>query len=178
MSFESMINIFENNHKGVFMTADIYEFEVQTIKGDTAGLGSYENQVMLIVNTASKCGFTPQYEGLEALYAQYKDQGLVVLGFPCNQFGQQEQGSESDIEAFCQLNYGVSFPMFAKVDVNGDDADPLFKYLKKSQKGLLGSEKIKWNFTKFLVNRDGKVIARFAPTVKPKDLTKDIESLL
>ena len=160
------------------MTADIYEFEVQTIKGDTAGLDSYENQVMLIVNTASKCGFTPQYEGLEALYAQYKDQGLVVLGFPCNQFGQQEQGSESDIEAFCQLNYGVSFPMFAKVDVNGDDADPLFKYLKKSQKGLLGSEKIKWNFTKFLVNRDGKVIARFAPTVKPKDLTKDIESLL
>ena len=173
-----MISIFENNDKGVFMTADIYEFEVQTIKGDTAGLDSYKNQVMLIVNTASKCGFTPQYEGLEALYAEYKDQGLVVLGFPCNQFGQQEQGSESEIEAFCQLNYGVSFPMFAKVDVNGDDADPLFKYLKKSQKGLLGSEKIKWNFTKFLVNRDGKVIARFAPTVKPKDLTKDIESLL
>ena len=173
-----MISIFENNDKGVFMTADIYKFEVQTIKGDTVGLGSYENQVMLIVNTASKCGFTPQYEGLEALYAEYKDQGLVVLGFPCNQFGRQEQGSESEIEAFCQLNYGVSFPMFAKVDVNGDDADPLFKYLKKSQKGILGSEKIKWNFTKFLVNRDGEVIARFAPTVKPKDLTKDIESLL
>ena len=172
------MSIFENNDEGVFMTEAIYEFEVQTIKGDKTELGSYENQVMLIVNTASKCGFTPQYEGLEALYAKYKDQGLVILGFPCNQFGRQEPGSESDIEEFCQLNYGVSFPMFAKIDVNGDDADPLFKYLKKSQKGILGSEKIKWNFTKFLVNRNGKVIARFAPTVKPKDLTKDIESLL
>ena len=160
------------------MTADIYEFEVQKITGDKARLGSYENQVMLIVNTASKCGFTPQYEGLEALYKKYKDQGLVVLGFPCNQFGRQEPGSESDIEEFCQLNYGVSFPMFTKIDVNGDDADPLFTYLKKSKKGILGSENIKWNFTKFLVNRDGNVIARFAPTVKPKDLEKDIESLL
>jgi glutathione peroxidase len=160
------------------MTADIHEFEVQTITGDKARLGSYENQVMLVVNTASKCGFTPQYEGLEALYKKYKDQGFVVLGFPCNQFGRQEPGSESDIEEFCQLNYGVSFPMFAKIDVNGDDADPLFKFLKKSQKGILGSEKVKWNFTKFLVNRDGEVIARFAPTVKPKDLEKDVESLL
>ena len=160
------------------MTADIYEFEVQTITGDKARLGSYENQVMLVVNTASKCGFTPQYEGLEALYKRYKDQGFVVLGFPCNQFGRQEPGSESDIEEFCQLNYGVSFPMFAKIDVNGDDADPLFKYLKNSQKGILGSEKIKWNFTKFLVNRDGKVIARFASTVKPENLLKDIEKLL
>jgi glutathione peroxidase len=160
------------------MTTDIYEFEVQTITGDKVRLGKYKNQVMLIVNTASKCGFTPQYEGLEALYKKYKDQGLVVLGFPCNQFGRQEPGSESDIAEFCQLNYGVSFPMFAKIDVNGDDADPLFKYLKKSKKGLLGSEKIKWNFTKFLVNREGKVIDRFAPTVKPKDLEKDIESLL
>ena len=160
------------------MTADIYKFEVQTITGDKAGLDRYENQVMLIVNTASKCGFTPQYEGLEALYSEYRDKGLVVLGFPCNQFGRQESGSESDIEEFCQLNYGVSFPMFAKIDVNGDDADPLFTYLKKSQKGILGSENIKWNFTKFLVNRDGDVTARFAPTVKPKDLTKDIESLL
>jgi len=160
------------------MTADIYEFEVQTITGDKVQLGSYENQVMLIVNTASKCGFTPQYEGLETLYKKYQDQGFAVLGFPCNQFGGQEPGSESDIAEFCQLNYGVSFPMFAKIDVNGNDADPLFKYLKKSQKGILGSEKIKWNFTKFLVNRDGKVIARFAPTVKPQDLTKDIEALL
>ena len=160
------------------MTADIYEFEVQTITGDKARLGSYENQVMLIVNTASKCGFTPQYEGLEAIYKKYKDQGFVVLGFPCNQFGSQEPGSESDIAEFCQLNFGVTFPMFAKIDVNGNDADPLFKYLKKSQKGILGSEKIKWNFTKFLVNRDGEVVARYAPTVKPKDLTKDIEALL
>jgi glutathione peroxidase len=133
---------------------------------------------MLVVNTASKCGFTPQYEGLEALYKKYKDQGFVVLGFPCNQFGRQEPGSESDIEEFCQLNYGVSFPMFTKIDVNGGDADPLFKYLKNSQKGILGSEKIKWNFTKFLVNRDGKVIARFASTVKPENLIKDIEKLL
>ena len=164
--------------KGVFMTADIYAFEVKTITGDKIRLGHYKNQVMLIVNTASKCGFTPQYEGLEALYAQYKDKGLVVLGFPCNQFGRQEPGSESEIAEFCQLNYGVSFPLFAKVEVNGDDADPLFKYLKKTQKGLLGSENIKWNFTKFLVDRDGEVIARFAPTVKPKDLAKDIEKLL
>jgi len=160
------------------MTADIYAFKVQTITGDEVKLGRYKNQVMLIVNTASKCGFTPQYEGLEALYAKYRDKGLVVLGFPCNQFGRQEPGNESEIAEFCQLNYGVSFPMFAKVDVNGDDADPLFKYLKKSQKGLLGSENIKWNFTKFLVNRDGKVVARFAPTVKPQDLAKDIEKLL
>ena len=172
------MHLLHSNDKGVFMTADIYEFEVQTITGDRAGLEQYKNKVMLIVNTASKCGFTPQYEGLEALYAKYKDQGLVVLGFPCNQFGRQEPGSESDIEEFCQLNYGVSFPMFAKIDVNGNDADPLFKYLKKSQKGILGSENIKWNFTKFLVNRDGNVVARFASTVKPKDLEKDIESLL
>ena len=160
------------------MTADLYDFEVQTITGDEVKLGRYKNQVMLIVNTASKCGFTPQYEGLEALYEKYKDKGLVVLGFPCNQFGRQEPGSESEIAEFCQLNYGVSFPMFAKVDVNGDDADPLFKHLKKSQKGLLGSEKIKWNFTKFLISRDGNVTDRFAPTVKPKDLAKDIEKLL
>ena len=172
------MSAFRINDEGIFMTAAIYEFEVETLNGETVELGSYENQVMLIVNTASKCGFTPQYEGLEELYAGYKDQGLVVLGFPCNQFGGQEPGSESEIAEFCQLNYGVSFPMFAKVDVNGDNTDPLFKYLKKSQKGILGSEKIKWNFTKFLVNREGKVVSRFAPTVKPKDLAKDIESIL
>ena len=160
------------------MSAAIYDFEAQTISGEKVKLGSYQNQPMLIVNTASKCGFTPQYEGLEALYEEYKDQGLVVLGFPCNQFGRQEPGSESDIEQFCQLNYGVSFPMFAKIDVNGRNADPLFKYLKKSRKGILGSEKIKWNFTKFLVNRDGEVVARYAPTVKPKDLVGKIEALL
>ena len=160
------------------MSAEIYQFEVHTIGGEKISLGQYENQVMLIVNTASKCGFTPQYEGLEELYERYKDQGLVILGFPCNQFGGQEPGDEGEIAEFCQVNYGVSFPMFAKIDVNGDNADPLFKYLKKSQKGLLGSEKIKWNFTKFLVNRDGEVVARYASTTKPKDLAKDIEALL
>jgi glutathione peroxidase len=177
-SLGAKMGALKNNDKGILMTAAIYEFEVKTINGETVELGSYENQVMLIVNTASKCGFTPQYEGLEELYAEYKEQGLAVLGFPCNQFGRQEPGSESEIAEFCQLNYGVSFPMFGKIDVNGNDADPLFKYLKKSQKGLLGSEKIKWNFTKFLVNREGEVISRFAPTVKPKDLAKDIESML
>ena len=160
------------------MTAAIYDFEAETINGEKVKLGSYKHQAMLIVNTASKCGLTPQYEGLKELYEEYKDQGLVVLGFPCNQFGRQEPGSESDIEEFCQLNYGVSFPMFAKIDVNGRNADPIFKYLKKSSKGILGSEKIKWNFTKFLVNRDGEVVARFAPTVKPKDLAGKIEALL
>ena len=157
----------------------IHSYSIKTLDGSSdINLSSFKGKKIMIVNTASKCGFTPQYEGLEALYAEYKDKGLVILGFPCNQFGRQEPGSESDIAEFCQLNYGVSFPMFAKIDVNGDGADPLFKYLKKSQKGILGSEKIKWNFTKFLVNRDGKVIDRFAPTVKPKDLTKDIEELL
>ncbi|MEH6593544.1 MAG: glutathione peroxidase [Halioglobus sp.] len=160
------------------MTAAIYDFEAQTITGKTVKLDSYKNKAILIVNTASKCGLTPQYEGLEELYAQYKDKGLVILGFPCNQFGKQEPGSESDIQEFCQLNYGVSFPMFAKVDVNGRTADPIFKYLKKTSKGILGSEKIKWNFTKFLVNREGEVVARFAPTAKPKDLAAQIEALL
>ena len=160
------------------MTSAIYNFEAQTIGGKKVKLGDYKDKALLIVNTASKCGLTPQYKGLEALYEEYKDQGLVVLGFPCNQFGRQEPGSESDIEEFCQLNYGVSFPMFAKIDVNGRNADPLFKYLKKSSKGILGSEKIKWNFTKFLVNRDGEVVARYAPTVKPGDIADDIEPLL
>jgi len=160
------------------MTADIYAFEAETINGKKVKLDNFKDQPMLIVNTASKCGLTPQYEGLEKLYKEYKEQGLVVLGFPCNQFGRQEPGSESEIEEFCQLNYGVSFPMFAKIDVNGRDADPLFKYLKNTKKGLLGSEKIKWNFTKFLVNRDGEVVARFAPTVKPKELASEIEALL
>ncbi len=160
------------------MTSAIYDFEAQTISGKKVKLGDYKDKALLIVNTASKCGLTPQYEGLEALYEEYKDQGLVVLGFPCNQFGRQEPGNESDIEEFCQLNYGVSFPMFAKIDVNGRNVDPLFKYLKKSSKGILGSEKIKWNFTKFLINRDGDVVARYAPTVKPGDIAGDIELLL
>ena len=133
---------------------------------------------MVIVNTASKCGFTPQYEGLEKVYQQYKDKGLVVLGFPCNQFGAQEPGGKEDIQEFCQLNYGVSFPMFDKIDVNGNDTHPLYEYLKKQATGVLGSESIKWNFTKFLVDRDGKVIDRFAPTTKPEDMVRDIEALL
>ena len=156
----------------------LFDFSFNSIEGKEIHLKEYKGYVILIVNTASECGLTPQFEGLEKLYQKFKSQKFIIIGFPCNQFGGQEPGSESDIEEFCQLNYGVSFPMFAKVDVNGDDADPLFKYLKKSQKGILGSEKIKWNFTKFLINRDGEVIARFAPTVKPKDLVKDIEGLL
>lgn len=160
------------------MSGTIYDFEVETINGKKVKLDSYKDKPILIVNTASKCGLTPQYEGLEALYEEYQDQGLVILGFPCNQFGRQEPGSESDIEEFCQLNYGVSFPMFAKIDVNGSNTAPIYKYLKKSSKGILGSEKIKWNFTKFLVNREGEVVERFAPTVKPKDLAGKIEALL
>ncbi len=156
----------------------LYELEATTISGDRVSLEEYKDQAMLIVNTASKCGFTPQYEGLEELYSQYKDKGLVILGFPCNQFGRQEPGSESEIQEFCQLNYGVSFPMFAKVDVNGANADPIFQYLKRAKKGLLGSEKIKWNFTKFLVIREGEVVGRFAPTVKPEDLKDDVEAAL
>jgi glutathione peroxidase len=134
--------------------------------------------VLLVVNTASKCGFSPQYAGLEALYKKYKDRGLVVLGFPSNQFGEQEPGPDSEIAEFCEVNYGVTFPMFSKVDVNGDDAHPLFKYLTTTKKGLLGSQAIKWNFTKFLVGRDGAVIDRYAPTTKPEDLEADIEKAL
>ena len=130
------------------------------------------------MNTASKCGFTPQYKGLEDLYQKYKDQGLEVLGFPCNQFGNQEPGSNNEIEEFCTLNYGVTFPMFSKVDVNGDSADPLFKFLTSNKKGLLGSSKIKWNFTKFLVDKDGNPVKRFAPTTTPEQISEDIEEIL
>jgi glutathione peroxidase len=134
--------------------------------------------VLLIVNTASKCGFTPQYEGLEKVYDQFKDKGVAVLGFPCNQFGSQEPGSADDIGAFCQKNYGVNFPMFAKIDVNGSDAHPLYQYLKSEGRGILGSEAIKWNFTKFLVKKDGTVFKRYAPTTKPEEMVGDIEKLL
>ncbi len=156
----------------------IYDIEVTDINGRTYPLKEYEGKVMLIVNTASKCGFTPQFKGLEALYEQYKDQGLVVLGFPCNQFMNQDPGDEKEIAEFCSLNYGVTFPMHKKVDVNGPDAHPLFKYLKKEAPGLLGSEAIKWNFTKFLVDRNGKVVKRYPPTTKPEELEKDIRKLL
>ena len=160
------------------MAAPIYSFNAPRLNGQEQSLADYEGKVMLIVNTASKCGFTPQYEGLEKVYQHYKDKGLVVLGFPCNQFGAQEPGGKEEIQAFCQLNYGVSFPMFDKVDVNGSNTHPLYEYLKKQATGVLGSESIKWNFTKFLVNRDGKVVDRFAPTTKPEDMARDIEALL
>ena len=156
----------------------IYDFSAQTLAGKPRKMSDYKGQVLLVVNTASKCGFTPQYAGLEELYKKYKDKGLVVLGFPSNQFGEQEPGPESEIAEFCQVNYGVTFPMFAKVDVNGANAHPLYKYLAKSKKGLLGSEAIKWNFTKFLVGRDGSVLERYAPTTKPEDIAPDIEKAL
>ncbi|WP_380878657.1 glutathione peroxidase [Sphingomonas sp. DBB INV C78] len=158
--------------------ADIYDFTAQTIEGTEASLGDYRGKVLLIVNTASKCGFTPQYDGLEKLHEAYAERGLAVLGFPCNQFGAQEPGDEAEIANFCTLKYDVKFPMFAKIDVNGDNAHPLYKYLKNQQKGLLGTEGIKWNFTKFLVDRNGQVVDRFAPTTKPEDLRGAIEKLL
>ena len=156
----------------------IYDITVKDIHGEDVSLERYRGKVMLIVNTASKCGFTPQYEGLEALYKKHHVKGLEVLGFPCNQFGAQEPGTESEIASFCELNYGVTFPMFAKVDVNGDDAAPLWQWLKTQKPGLLGSEGIKWNFTKFLVDRQGKVVARYAPTDKPESIAADVEQLL
>src|SRR5688572_5294134 len=156
----------------------VHEFEARSLEGRPVSLREYEGKVMLIVNTASKCGFTPQYEGLEAIYKKYRERGLVVLGFPCNQFGEQEPGAADEIGAFCQKNYGVSFPMFDKIDVNGDHAHPLYQWLKKSAPGLLGSERIKWNFTKFLLDRRGNVVERYAPVTKPQDVAQDIEKLL
>lgn len=154
-----------------------YEFSATTLQGEEVNMDQYKGKVVVVANTASKCGFTPQYEGLEKLYEQYKDQGLVVLGFPCNQFGGQEPGDSDEIQEFCQVNYGVSFPMFAKVDVNGSNAHPVFKYLKSEQGGLLGS-KIKWNFTKFLIDREGKPVKRYAPTTKPEKMEDDIQKLI
>ena len=156
----------------------IYDFSVQTASGVTRALAEYRGHVMLIVNTASKCGFTPQYAGLEALYRKYSSQGFVVLGFPCNQFGAQEPGDISEIQTFCSLTYDVSFPLFAKIIVNGSDATPLYKYLKSAAPGLLGSEAIKWNFTKFLVDREGNVLNRYAPSTKPESLESAIEAAL
>ena len=158
--------------------ASVYDFTVQDIHGKEKKLDQYKDKVMLIVNVASKCGFTPQYKGLESLYEKMQSRGLEVLGFPCNQFGAQEPGTEKEIESFCELNYGVKFPLFAKIDVNGDGTAPLYKYLKKEKPGLLGSEAIKWNFTKFLVDRKGRVIERYAPNVEPQAIAPDIEKLL
>ena len=156
----------------------LYDLSAKLPGGGEQPLADYKGKVLLIVNTASKCGFTPQYEGLEELYRDYKDRGFEVLGFPCNQFGAQEPGNAEEIANFCSLTYDVTFPVFAKIDVNGSDADPLFQQLKKDAPGLLGLESIKWNFTKFLVNRDGKVVGRYAPTTKPADIEKDIAKLL
>ena len=156
----------------------LYDIDVTTIDGRMQKMDAYRGRTLLIVNVASECGFTPQYEGLEALYRKYKDRGLTVLGFPCNQFGHQEPGTEQDIQAFCSRNYGVSFPMFAKIDVNGKDTHPLYRLLKSEQKGILGSEAIKWNFTKFLLGRDGKVFKRYATATRPEALEGDIERLL
>ncbi|MGX1983012.1 glutathione peroxidase [Thermolongibacillus altinsuensis] len=156
----------------------IYDFTVKTIRGEEKSMADYKGKVLLIVNTASKCGFTPQYKELQELYDEYKDKGFEVLGFPCNQFGQQEPGTESEIESFCQVNYGVTFPMFAKVDVNGEHAHPLFVYLTEKALGIFGTKIIKWNFTKFLVDKNGNVVGRFAPQTKPSDLKGEIEKLL
>jgi glutathione peroxidase len=156
----------------------IYDFVARDMSGNDVALSNYRNNVLLIVNTASQCGFTPQYAGLESLYRDLKDRGFAVLGFPCNQFGAQEPGDADEIARFCKLNYDVTFPMFAKVDVNGANAHPLFAWLKSEAPGLLGSKTIKWNFTKFLVDRQGKIAGRFAPTTEPKALRKDIEALL
>jgi len=157
---------------------NIYDFSARTIDGNDLPLSTYRGSVLLIVNVASKCGFTPQYTGLEALYKQYHERGFEVLGFPCDQFGHQEPGNEAEIKKFCSLTYGVSFPMFAKIKVNGADADTLYTYLKEARPGVLGLEAIKWNFTKFLVGKDGVPIKRYAPADKPESIEADIESAL
>lgn len=157
---------------------NVFDFQATSLDGKPVDLAQYRGKVLLVVNTASKCGFTPQYQGLEKVYRELHARGLEILGFPCNQFGHQEPGDETEIGAFCEKNYGVSFPMFAKVDVNGDGAHPLWKHLKESAPGVLGTEAIKWNFTKFLVGRDGRVLHRYAPTTKPEDIAGDIEKAL
>jgi len=158
--------------------ACIYDFTAKSLQGKDVPLSDFKDKVLLIVNTASKCGFTPQYAGLETLYEKLSGKGLTILGFPCNQFGQQEPGGPEEIGAFCQMNYGVSFPMFDKIEVNGPKAHPLYQYLKDEQPGVLGTKNIKWNFTKFLVDRGGNVVDRFAPMTKPEDIEKSIAKVL
>ena len=160
------------------MSNALFDIPVTTIKGEQKTLADFGGKAVLVVNTASKCGFTPQYKGLESVWQQYKDKGLVVLGFPCNQFGKQEPGDEGAISEFCELNFGVSFPLFKKIDVNGSDAHPLFVQLKKQAPGMLGSKGIKWNFTKFLTDREGRVVARYAPQTEPSAIAADIEKLI
>jgi glutathione peroxidase len=159
-------------------TGTVYDFSSESIEGKRADFASQRGKVLLVVNTASQCGFTPQFGGLERLWEAYRDRGLVVVGFPCNQFGGQDPGGASEIATFCQINYGVSFPMMAKVDVNGSNAHPLWQWLKVQAPGVLGTEAIKWNFTKFLIGRDGHVVKRYAPNVSPDDLRTDIEAAL
>lgn len=172
------ISISTNAQKSeVKMDGDIYKYSAKTLDGKDVSMSQYKGKVLLIVNVASKCGFTPQYKGLEALYQKYKDQGLVILGFPCNQFGSQEPGTNEEIAEFCSLNYGVSFPLFDKIDVNGDNAHPIYKYLKANAKGMINDE-IKWNFTKFLVGKDGYVLDRFATQTTPESIEKHIVELL
>ncbi|HYK50486.1 MAG TPA: glutathione peroxidase [Terriglobales bacterium] len=157
---------------------NVFDFNAESLDGAPVDLARWRGNVLLIVNTASKCGFTPQYTGLEQLYRQFKDRGLVVLGFPCNQFGSQEPGNANDIGAFCTENYDVTFPMFAKIDVNGDNAHPLYRHLKEEAPGVFGTQGIKWNFTKFLIDKNGKVFKRYAPQTKPEEIAGDIERLL
>ncbi|KVD74716.1 glutathione peroxidase [Burkholderia sp. ABCPW 14] len=158
--------------------SELYTFSAQALTGGEVSLEQYRGKVLLIVNTASECGFTPQYGGLQQLYDRFRERGLVVLGFPCNQFGKQEPGDASQIGAFCEKNFGVTFPMFAKIDVNGANAHPLYRYLAEEAPGILGLKAIKWNFTKFLVNREGEIVKRYAPSTKPDDIAKDVEMLL
>lgn len=157
---------------------NIYNFQANTLRGQEESLSKYKGKVLLIVNTASKCGFTPQYRGLQEVYEKFKDRGFAVLGFPSNQFGQQEPGGSTDIEEFCEINYGVTFPMFEKIDVKGNGAHPLFQYLSKEAPGALGSKSIKWNFTKFLIDQEGRVLNRFAPSTTPDQIEDDIAKLL
>lgn len=156
---------------------DFYTLEATKINGDVVSMSAYKGKTIIVVNTASKCGFTPQFEGLQKLYEKYKDQGLIILGFPCNQFGKQDPGKGEEIQEFCQINYGVTFPIFDKVDVNGSNTHPIFKYLKSHLSGFLGS-RIKWNFTKFIIDKNGKPIKRFGPTTKPEDMESFVKSLM
>jgi len=160
------------------MSQTLYDFSAQRLNGDQQSLADYRGKVLLIVNTASLCGFTPQYTGLEELYRRFREQGFVVLGFPCNQFGAQEPGDEQAIEQFCQTSFDVTFPLFAKIEVNGDDAHPLYAWLKHEASGILGTEAIKWNFTKFLIDREGKVVHRYAPATRPDELVEAVEAQL
>ena len=158
--------------------ADFYSFSVKDSKGQQVSMEKFKGKAVVVVNVASKCGYTPQYAGLEALYEKYKAQGLMIVGFPCNQFGTQEPGTDAEIQGFCQMNYGVTFPVMSKIDVNGKDADPLYTWLKERAPGVLGTEAIKWNFTKFLIDRQGNVVERFAPQTEPKDMAAAVEKAL